>query len=598
MAAMLEQISDGVIETDFLIIGGGLVGTMAAIRARKNSKDMDITVIDKATMEYSGDGVGLDNFNQIPLHKEDVGGKKANADDVQKSAMGTERYKGLKQYKLAEIQTNNAYLSQPILEEIGVKIREDDGSIKVLQGYRKGTVWGRIEYDENGKPFEPLFGTYCRGTDLKMRLGTAVRKAGVRVLDRTMMTSIVTKDGTAVGATAVDVRTGKFLVFKAKTVLLATGMAARLYPYPWAPYPNNLFYTLTSPVNHGGGHISALNAGAKLFNMEINIVYNVSKGINHSSGGGACNWYFKMYNSQGEYLEDKYPDSNVTKKGGMIPGVNFLYSPNMRDPECERDVILSAKNIATDDEIASVYFTAATEPPKALKFHKLAGGLTNERPVECVPVLVGIGMQVSGGVLRENEHAETGVKNLFAGGTVSGGGSAGSHGFTWACLIADHVTELVKNQKQETFGSDQIRQIEETRKTMLSPLGRKSEYTVNPLELEDYVRNVNYNYVGIHRVKSKMERAIELLRFADEGSVPLLTASNPHELMRAIEVQQIIEISEIHAQSALRRTESRMIPAHYRVDYPETDPEWDDMVVTARKIEGQIKYARERLNQE
>ena len=50
---------------------------MAAIRARKNSKDMDITVIDKATMEYSGDGVGLDNFNQIPLHKEDVEKRKA-----------------------------------------------------------------------------------------------------------------------------------------------------------------------------------------------------------------------------------------------------------------------------------------------------------------------------------------------------------------------------------------------------------------------------------------------------------------------------------------------------------------------------------------
>jgi len=59
MAATLEQISDGVFETDFLIIGGGLVGTLAAIRARKNSKDMDITVIDKATMEYSGDGAAV-----------------------------------------------------------------------------------------------------------------------------------------------------------------------------------------------------------------------------------------------------------------------------------------------------------------------------------------------------------------------------------------------------------------------------------------------------------------------------------------------------------------------------------------------------------
>ncbi len=554
MAATLEQLSDGVFETDFLIIGGGLVGSLAAIRARKNSKDMDITVIDKATMEYSGDGVGLDNFNQIPLHREDVGKKEGGTADVKKGAMGTERYKGLKQAKLAEKQAKNTYVSVPLLEEIGVKLREDDGSVKVLQGYRKGTVWGRIEYAENGNPYEPLFGTLCRGTDLKMRLGTAVRKAGVRILDRTMVTSIITKDGKAVGATAINVRTGKFLVFKAKTLLLATGMAARLYPYPWAPYPNNLFYTLTAPMNHGGGHICALDAGAKLWNMEINIVYNVSKGINHSSGGGACNWYFKMYNSKGEYLEDKYPDSNVAKAGGMIPGVNFLYSPKIGESEYERDVILSAKNVATDDEIAAVYFTAATEPPRALKFHKLAGGLTNERPAECVPVLVGIGMQASGGVLRENENAETGVKNLFAGGTVSGGGSAGSHGFTWACLIADHVTELVKEEKLEAFGAEQLQQVETTRKSVLSPLAQKSEYRVNPLELEDYVRNINYNYVGVRRVNAKMDRAIDLL-IAIKERCPCCTRTIRLNSCAPLG-QDIIQISELHAQFALRRTKA------------------------------------------
>jgi succinate dehydrogenase/fumarate reductase flavoprotein subunit len=208
-------------------------------------------------------------------------------------------------------------------------------------------------------------------------------------------------------------------------------------------------------------------------------------------------------------------------------------------------------------------------------------------------------MQASGGVLRENEYAETGVKNLFSGGSVSGGGSAGSHGFTWACLIADHVTELVKDQKEETFGSEQLKQIEETRKKVLSPLGQKSEYKVNPLELEDYVRNVNYNYVGIHRVKAKLDRAIELLRFANTEATPLLAASNPHELMRVIEVQDIIRISELHAQSALMRNESRMVPAHYRVDYPEMDPDWDDMIVTAKKTSGdEIKYEREKLNKE
>jgi succinate dehydrogenase/fumarate reductase flavoprotein subunit len=592
LVTKLEDLADGIIETDFLIVGGGLVGSMAAIRAKKNDKNIDIIIIDKARMEYSGDGVGLDNFNQVPLHKEDLH-RDVDKDDAKKAIFGAERLKGLKNLRLDAISMKNAYISQPILEEVGVKVREDDGTLKVLQGYRKGTVWGHVEYDENGKPTEPLFGSFSRASDLKMKLGTAVRKTGTRVFDRTMLTSIITRDGVAVGVTALNTRTGKFLVFKAKAILLATGAASRLYPYPWAPYPNSLFYTLTSPVNHGGGHISALNAGAKLYCMEMNTVYNVSKGINHSSGGGACNWYFKMYNSKGEYLEDKYPDRVVTKAGGMIPGVNFLFSPDMQNAEVMKDVILSAKHNATADEIAAVYFTAVTEPPKALKFHKLAGGLTNESPVECIPVLVGIGM-ATGGVLRENEHSETGVKNLFAAGNVTGSG--GSHGFTWACLIADHITQLVQDQKQLALDSEQVQQVEEAKKWVFSPLGRNSEYKVNSLELEDYIRQVNYNYVGLYKIKSKLERAIELIKRARDGAVPLLTANNPHELMRAIEVQHIIEISELHAQSSLMRDESRLIPIHYREDYPDMDPKWDNKIITVRKIAGQINYDIENLN--
>lgn len=594
MVTKLEELVDGIIETDFLIIGGGLVGSMAAIRAKKNNQNLDITIIDKARMEYSGDGVGLDNFNQIPLHKEDFD-KNATDKDAKSAVFGGDRLKGLRNIKLDSIAITNAYVSQPILEEIGVKVREDDGTLKVVQGYRKGTVWGRVDYDENGKPTEPLFGTFSRATDLKMKLGTAVRKSGTRVFDRTMMTSIITRDGMAIGATALNVRTGKFLVFKAKAILLATGGVSRLYPYPWASFPNRLFYTLTSPTLDGGGHISALNAGAKLYSMEMSTVYNVSKGINHSSGGGGCNWYFKMYNSKGEYLEDKYPDRVVTKAGGMIPGVNFLFSPNMENAEVEKDVILSAKNIATKDEIAAVYFTAATEPPKALKFHKLAGGLTNERPVECVPVSVGIGM-AGGGVLRENEHSETGVKNLFAAGNVTGLGSGGSNGLTWSVIIADHISQLVQDQKQAVFESEQLKEIEEVRRRVLSPLGRKTEYKVNSLELEDYIRNINYNYIGLHKVKAKMDRAIELIRYAKEGAAPLLAANNPHELMRAIEVQHIVEISELHAQSSLLRTESRLVPIHYREDYPELDPKWDNKIVTAQKVAGEIKYDIENLN--
>jgi succinate dehydrogenase/fumarate reductase flavoprotein subunit len=65
--------------------------------------------------------------------------------------------------------------------------------------------------------------------------------------------------------------------------------------------------------------------------------------------------------------------------------------------------------------------------------------------------------------------------------------------------------------------------------------------------------------------------------------------------MRALEVQDIIELSELHAQFSLLRTESRDIPNHYRVDYPAQDDEhWKNAIVTARNVAGEAKYEIER----
>jgi len=594
LARNIEELANRIIETDFLIVGGGVVGSTAALRARKNNPKLDITVIDKAKMEWSGDGVGLDNFNQVPLRKSDLD-REVTEEDARKAIFGAKRLQGLQNLKLDAIQMKNAFISQSLLEEVGVRIREDDGTLMVLQAYRRGTNWGRLEYDEDGKPSEPLFGSFSRASDLKQKMGAAVRKTGTRVLDRTMLTSVVTRDGVAVGVTAINTRTNEFLFIKAKAIMLSTGFASRVYPFPWSPFPNNLFYSLTSPVNHGGGQICAYHAGAKLYSMEMGNYYNVSKGINHSSGGGGCNWYFRMYNSKGEALEDKFPDRVVTKAGGRTPGINYLFSPDIANAEVMKDVIISYKDKADVDTMAAVYFTAATEPTKALKFHKLAGGLTNELPVECTFIHSGIG-QAGGGVHRETIHSETGVKNLFAAGGVTG--VSGSAGFTWGCLIADHVTELVKGQELPKIEGDQLKQIEEARQWVFAPLNRNTEHVVDPLELEHYIKHVTHNYVGVFKYTSKMERALELLKRAKEGAVPLLTASTPHELMRAIEVQQILEISQMHIQSSLLRDESRIVPVHFRIEYPDLDPKWENLIVTAKKVDGEAKFEIEKLNKD
>lgn len=115
--------------------------------------------------------------------------------------------------------------------------------------------------------------------------------------------------------------------------------------------------------------------------------------------------------------------------------------------------------------------------------------------------------------------------------------------------------------------------------------------------MEDYVRRINMDYVGLFKYTSKMERGLELLNRVKENAVPQLTANTPHELMRAIEVQQILEISQMHIQSSLMRTESRLVPVHYRVEYPERDPKWENMVIQCAKADGRTKYEIVKLSE-
>jgi succinate dehydrogenase/fumarate reductase flavoprotein subunit len=110
------------------------------------------------------------------------------------------------------------------------------------------------------------------------------------------------------------------------------------------------------------------------------------------------------------------------------------------------------------------------------------------------------------------------------------------------------------------LNTEQLEQIDLEKKRLSAPLNHKGG--ANPLELEDYVRKINMNYINVYKVEPKLKRAITLLETVRNDFVPLLSAANPHELIHVLEVQDIIELSELHAQASLIRTESRMVPSH------------------------------------
>ena len=150
--------------------------------------------------------MGLDGFHiEFPGIIEHPVPKDIDEAIAAKSLFGAKRYKGLVSSKSAVTELKNWIKPLAVLEDIGVQIREDDGKMQGAQNYRGGTVHSRLKKDENGNLFEANVVMY-RGSDLKWKLASAVYKAGVRVFNRTMITSIITNNGVAVGATALDNR--------------------------------------------------------------------------------------------------------------------------------------------------------------------------------------------------------------------------------------------------------------------------------------------------------------------------------------------------------------------------------------------------------
>lgn len=577
---IMEELADEVIETDFLIIGGGLGGCMAAIRAKEN-KGVDVTIVEKAVIRTSGEVRSEDHYPAI-AHPQING---VTAEEY--GNMRADDFKGLVSRKLSIVTAKDALKPLVVLEQIGVKIREDNGSIKMMPGrIGGGFVWHKEEDKNRVGDF-----IYYRGADIKIKLAAAVARRGVRVFNRTMATNLITKDGSVVGATALNTRTGQFFVFKAKATLLSTGGVQRLYGYPYATFPNNLFYSYNFPRNHGGGAATAYRAGAKLVNLEYVYVHTASAGF--PGGGGGIGVFPK--NSRGEILNEKYPEV-VTRygRGGFFPATNFAYMPNMLAPEVERDVLMVDTPGASEDIEPPVYFTNANESPYMLKVNQDRGGI-RKAPFEIRPWITGLPRNFSG-ILPVNDISETSLKCLFVAGDAGGGlplyGAPAA--FVWAYRIADYVTEYAPGTKQPMFDAEQVKQVQAERERVYAPLGRKEG--VNALELEDYVRKIMMNYVQIYKVEPRLKRALELLKVIKEKFVPALAAGKPHELMNALEVQDIIDVAEIHTQAALLRTETRMPPYHYRVDYPEQDDvHWKKNIVI-QNVAGEMKCTLETLD--
>ncbi len=537
-------------ETDVLVVGGGTAGPMAAVKAKEKNPKLRVMLLEKANVKRSGAiSMGMDGLNNAVLP--------GHATPEQYTKEITVANDGIVNQKTVYAYAQNSAKTIDELDRWGVKFEKDEtGDYAVRKVHHIGTY------------VLPM----PEGHHMKKILYRQLKRTRVEVVNRVVATRVITdKQGRASGLMGFDCRTGQFVVIRAKTVILCCGAAGRI----GLPTSGYLFGTYENPTNAGDGYAMAYHAGAELANLECFQINPLIKDYN----GPACAYVtgpFGGYtsNAHGErFIECDY-------WSGQMMWEFYRELEGGKGP-----VFLKLDHLA-EETIANIEVILHTnERPSRGRFHDGRGTNYRQKMIEMHISEIGFCSGHSASGVWVNEKAETTVPGLYAAGDMASVPHNYMLGaFTYGWFAGENAAEYCA---ENALGEVDEGQIAAEHARIMAPLACADG--IPPNQLEYKLRRMVNDYLQPPKVTRKMELGLE--RFAEIGDdIKNLSAANPHELMRAMEVQHIHDCANMAAHASLFRKESRWGLYHYRVDYPErNDEEWFTHCHLRKSAEGQME---------
>ncbi|MFD9488940.1 fumarate reductase/succinate dehydrogenase flavoprotein subunit [Streptomyces sp. NPDC059991] len=399
------------------------------------------------------------------------------------------------------------------------------------------------------------------------------------------------------GAFCYERESGRFFVLEAPAVVLATGGIGKSFKVT----SNSWEYT-------GDGHALALLAGAPLLNMEFvqfhptGMVWPPSvKGIlvtESVRGDGGV-----LRNSEGKrFMFDYVPDVFKEKYAeSEAEGDRWYEDPdhNRRPPELlPRDEVARAINSEVKAGRGSphggVFLDVSTRMPAEVirrrlpsmhhQFKELADVDITAEPMEVGPTC----HYVMGGIAVESDTAAArGVPGLFAAGEVAGGmhGSNRLGGNSLSDLLvfgrraglhaAEYASALGGARPAVDEAEVGLAAAEALRPFSAEPADAAGAAPENPYTLHQELQQAMNDLVGIIRREAEMRQALEKLAElrvrARRAGVEGHRQFNPGWHL-ALDLRNMLLVSECVARAALERTESR--GGHTREDWPAMDRGW------------------------
>ena len=558
-------------EHDVLVIGAGGAGLRAAIEA--SAAGVSVGLVCKSLLGKAHTVMAEGGVAAALAHMDPQDGWQTHFMDTMKGGSF------LNHWRMAQLHAQEAPDRVRELEQWGALFdRTPDG--RILQRAFGGHTWKRLAHVGDRTGLEMIRTLQDRGVH-----------AGMDIYMECTITRLL-KDGDRIaGALGYWRESGRFVVFRAKSVVIATGGIGKSYRVT----SNSWEYT-------GDGQALAYEAGAELIDMEFvqfhptGMVWPpgvmgilVTEGVRGEGG--------ILRNSKGErfmwkYLPDarrhEYAETDEEARQWTEDTVAGRQSQARRPPE-----------LSTRDNVARAIYTEVKEgrgsphggafldisylpadrvkrklPSMYHQFLELADVDITKQPMEVGPTT----HYMMGGLRVDPDTAAATVPGLFAAGEAA----AGLHGANR--LGGNSLSDLLVFGRRAGAGAaayarglttspqPNVAEIEAECRTLLAPFDRSSGE--NPYEVHRALQDCMDRLVGIFRVQADLEAALtELEKLRARAAAVRVEGSrmfNPGWHL-ARDLHNMLLVSEAIARSAALRKESR--GAHSRLDFTGHDAE-------------------------